>query len=218
MKKATISVSSAGSIGTIVKTLKIVSYILILENNYILQDFLRKTSKCCFKLNVNKILQPFPTIYTHFGRLGPAIFVSWCCASVQQVHQFQILNPNRSFLLEIMKKSPGEVYRDDSARWSLHGQAYLDLQRQVGADGVQQQFGGLLLAHEHQLQIHVPFDQKAFGHQTDTRHPAEQRHAVRPEARNTQMQSELVRSPLPYLIISQWLKKDSDGWSFSPYV
>lgn len=85
---------------------------------------------------------------------------------------------------------------------SAVGQAYLDLQRQVGADGVQQQFGGLLLAHEHQLQVHVPFDQKAFGHQTDTRHPAEQRHAVRPEARNTQMQSELVLSALPYLIIS----------------
>lgn len=67
--------------------------------------------------------------------------------------------------------------------WCVPG--YLDLQRQVGADGVEQRFGGLLPAHEHQLQIHVPFDQKAFGHQTDTRHPAERWHAVRPEEERT---------------------------------
>lgn len=60
---------------------------------------------------------------------------------------------------------------------------YLDLQGEVGADGVQQQFGGFLPAHQHQFQVHVPFDQQAFGHQTDTCHPAQHRRAVRPEGR-----------------------------------
>lgn len=60
---------------------------------------------------------------------------------------------------------------------------YLDLQGEVGADGVQQQFGGFLPAHQHQFQVHVPFDQQAFGHQADTCHPTQHWRAVRPEGR-----------------------------------
>lgn len=60
---------------------------------------------------------------------------------------------------------------------------YLDLQREVGADGVEQQFGGFLPAHQHQFQVHVPFDEQAFGHQADTRHTAQHWCTVTPEGR-----------------------------------
>lgn len=63
------------------------------------------------------------------------------------------------------------------------GWLYLDLQGQVGADGVQQQFGGFLSTHQHKFQVHVPFDQQAFGHQADTGHAAQHRRPVRPEGR-----------------------------------
>lgn len=47
---------------------------------------------------------------------------------------------------------------------------YLDLQREVVTDGAEQCLGGFLSAHEHQLQVHVIFNQEAFGHQTDPHH------------------------------------------------
>ncbi len=54
--------------------------------------------------------------------------------------------------------------------------SHLDLKREVVTDGGQQSLSGLLSAHEHQLQIHVIFNQEAFGHQTDpydaTQHPS----------------------------------------------
>jgi len=53
------------------------------------------------------------------------------------------------------------------------GLAYLYLQWQVGADGVQQQLGGFLSAHQNQLQVQVPSDQQAFGHQADPHHAAQ---------------------------------------------
>lgn len=107
-------------------------------------------------------------------------FVSW---------SQQISNPKhkRKFPLELkqQKAAQGGLQGFFTLRHRWCGWEYLDLQRQVGADGVQQHFGGFLPAHEHQLQIHVPFDQKTFSHQTYTRHPAEQWHGVRPEGENT---------------------------------
>lgn len=68
-----------------------------------------------------------------------------------------------------------------SAASTTAREGYLDLQRQVAADGVEQRLGRSLPAHQHQLQVHVPFDQQAFGQQADTRDAAQRRLAVRPE-------------------------------------
>lgn len=37
-------------------------------------------------------------------------------------------------------------------------------------DSVQQCLCGFVSAHQHQLQVHVTFDQEAFGHQADPDH------------------------------------------------
>lgn len=68
-----------------------------------------------------------------------------------------------------------------SAASTTAREGYLDLQRQVAADGVEQRLGRSLPAHQHQLQVHVPFDQQAFGQQADTGDAAQRRLAVRPE-------------------------------------
>ena len=63
------------------------------------------------------------------------------------------------------------------------GDQHLDLQGEVGADGEQQQLGGFLSAHQHQLQVQVSFDQEALRHQADTRHPAQHWRGLQPEDR-----------------------------------
>ena len=37
-------------------------------------------------------------------------------------------------------------------------------------DSVQQCLCGFVFAHEHQLQVHVAFNQEAFGHEADPHH------------------------------------------------
>jgi len=44
---------------------------------------------------------------------------------------------------------------------------------QIVTDSVQQCLCGFVSAHQHQLQVHVSFDQEAFGHESDPHHSTE---------------------------------------------
>lgn len=50
----------------------------------------------------------------------------------------------------------------------------LDLCGQILTDCVQQCCCGLVSAHQHQVQVHVAFDQKPFGHETNPHHSTQQ--------------------------------------------
>lgn len=61
----------------------------------------------------------------------------------------------------------------EEAKWREYA-ANLDLCGQILTDGVQQRCCGLVSAHQHQLQVHVAFDQEPFGHETDPHHSTQQ--------------------------------------------
>lgn len=44
---------------------------------------------------------------------------------------------------------------------------------QIVTDSVQQRLCGFVFAQQHQLQVHVAFDQEAFGHEADPHHSAQ---------------------------------------------
>lgn len=124
------------------------------------------------------------TRHSFITHKDPLLFSVDKCFYWRSDHKDAFLKPSHPKVVSsaVLQGSFWMHRAEHCSAWGVAG-TYLDLQGEVCADGVQQQFGRFLPAHQHQFQVHVPFDQQAFGHQTDTCHPAQHRRAVGPEGR-----------------------------------